>query len=216
MTYLENFQFRGPEVRKPVKALSGGERTRVALAKLLQKETSLLLLDEPTNDLDLDTLAALEQLLLDNDITAIVVTHDRWFLDRIATSILWFQGQETVTRFVGNYSTVRAYRDAVEQNQERKRPAPTGARSERVEAPAPAKKKPGLSYKEQKELEQIEDDIGAVETRVAELDALLADPTLYQTRRTEVPGLQKELEEKRAASERLMARWAELEEKRSS
>ena len=210
MTYLENFQFRGAEVRKPVKALSGGERTRVALAKLLRQETSLLLLDEPTNDLDVDTLAALEQLLLDYDITAIVVTHDRWFLDRIATSILWFQGQETVTRFVGNYSTVRAYRDA----QEREKPAQAAPRPEKVEKSAPAAKKAGLSYKEQKELGAIEGLIGAADARVTELDALLADPSLYQTRRGEVPGLQKELEEKRAESEQLMARWAELEEKR--
>ncbi|HEX6241546.1 MAG TPA: ATP-binding cassette domain-containing protein, partial [Polyangiales bacterium] len=115
MSYLESFLFRGAEVRKPVKALSGGERTRVALAKLLLRETSLLLLDEPTNDLDLDTLAALEGLLLEHDVTAIVVTHDRWFLDRVATSILWFQDDQRVVRFAGNYSTVRAYRDAAER-----------------------------------------------------------------------------------------------------
>jgi ATP-binding cassette subfamily F protein uup len=213
MTYLESFLFRGPEVRKPVKALSGGERTRVALAMLLQKETSLLLLDEPTNDLDLDTLAALESLLLEHDVTAIVVTHDRWFLDRIATSILWFQGEQRVLRFVGNYSNIAAQREALERERaERERARPT--RSEA--APSPAKKKPGLSYKEQKELEQIESVIAACDARVNELEQLLADPALYQTRRDEAPALRSELEQKRAESERLMNRWAELEEKRSS
>jgi ATP-binding cassette subfamily F protein uup len=211
MTYLESFLFRGAEVRKPVKALSGGERTRVALAKLLRQETSLLLLDEPTNDLDLDTLAALESLLLEHDVTAIVVTHDRWFLDRIATSILWFQGEQSVVRFVGNYSNVAPQREALERERiERARPL----RNESAPAAA-AKKKAGLSYKEQKELDQIESVIAACDARVSALEALLADPTLYQTRRDDVPGLRAELDAKRAESEQLMNRWAELEEKRA-
>jgi ATP-binding cassette subfamily F protein uup len=215
MSYLESFLFKGPEVRKPVKALSGGERTRVALARLLRQETSLLLLDEPTNDLDLDTLAALEGLLLEHDITAIVVTHDRWFLDRVATSILWFQEDAKVTRFVGNYSTVRAYRDAEERTAAANLAA--GARAAKPSEAASAqqaKKKSGLSYKEQKELESIESVIAKADARVTELEALLADPSLYQTRRDDVPGLQGELAAQRAESERLMNRWAELEEKR--
>jgi ABC transport system ATP-binding/permease protein len=213
MTYLESFLFRGPEVRKPVKALSGGERTRVALAKLLRQETSLLLLDEPTNDLDLDTLAALESLLLEHDVTAIVVTHDRWFLDRIATSILWFQGEERVVRFVGNYSNVAGQREALAREQSDAARARSLVREAAAPAP-PAKKKAGLSYKEQKELDQIESVIAACDARVSELEALLADPALYQTRRDDVPALRGELDEKRAESERLMNRWAELEEKR--
>jgi ABC transport system ATP-binding/permease protein len=211
MSYLESFLFRGAEVRKPVKALSGGERTRVALAKLLQKETSLILLDEPTNDLDLDTLAALEGLLLEHDVSAIVVTHDRWFLDRIATSILWFREDQRVTRFAGNYSTVRAYRDA--EQREQAVGAARGAKAEASAAQTP-KKKAGLSYKEQKELEQIEGLIAAADARVIELEAELADPALYQARRDQVPLLQSELAQQRAESERLMNRWAELEEKR--
>jgi ATP-binding cassette subfamily F protein uup len=177
-----------------VKALSGGERTRVALAKLLRQETSLLLLDEPTNDLDLDTLAALESLLLEHDVTAIVVTHDRWFLDRIATSILWFQGEQRVVRFVGNYSIVAPQREALERKRAELERAQN--RSEAVAAPA-AKKKAGLSYKEQKELDQIESLIAAVDARISEFERLLA-----------------ELDTQRAESERLMNRWAELEEKR--
>jgi ATP-binding cassette subfamily F protein uup len=214
MSYLESFLFRGAEVRKPVKALSGGERTRVALAKLLQKETSLVLLDEPTNDLDLDTLAALEGLLLEHDVSAIVVTHDRWFLDRIATSILWFREDQRVTRFAGNYSTVRAYRDA-EQRDAAANAAPSARGKPEASAAQPPKKKAGLSYKEQKELEQIEGLIAAADARVSEIEALLADPNLYQTRRDQVPALQSELAQQRAESERLMNRWAELEEKRA-
>jgi ATP-binding cassette subfamily F protein uup len=207
MSYLENFLFRGSDVRKPVKALSGGERTRVALAKLLKQETSLLLLDEPTNDLDLDTLAALEGLLLEHDITAIVVTHDRWFLDRIATSILWFEGDARVTRLVGNYTTVREFREG------QKSSATTTTNTNTTTTPKV--KKAGLSYKEQRELEQIEGLIARVDERVAELDALLSDATVYQTRAAEVPQLVAERDAKRAESERLMNRWAELEEKRA-
>jgi ATP-binding cassette subfamily F protein uup len=227
MTYLESFLFRGNEVRKPVKALSGGERTRVALAKLLRQETSLLLLDEPTNDLDLDTLAALESLLLEHDVTAIVVTHDRWFLDRIATSILWFQGDARVVRFVGNYSSVAPQREALERaraveargaaREQNEAERARATRNEPAQAqPAASKKKPGLSYKEQKELDQIESLIAACDARVSELEQLLADPALYQMRRDEIPALRAELDAKRAESEASMNRWAELEEKRGA
>ncbi len=216
MSYLENFLFTGSEVRKPVKALSGGERTRVALAKLLRQETSLLLLDEPTNDLDLDTLAALEGLLLEHDITAIVVTHDRWFLDRIATSILWFEGDARVTRLAGNYSSVRAYRER--QQREAASASTQGAKAtpnaSASAPPTPSQPKKGLSYKEQKELDAIEGLIAGADAKVAELDALLSDPSVYQTRAAEVPELVAERDRQRSESERLMNRWAELEEKK--
>jgi ATP-binding cassette subfamily F protein uup len=211
MSYLENFLFKGSDVKKPVKALSGGERTRVALAKLLKQETNLILLDEPTNDLDLDTLATLEELLIENDITTIVVTHDRWFLDRVATSILWFEGDGRVTRLAGNFSTVRAYREQHRASAAREKPkaAETPSSPPQVKA---AKK--GLSYKEQKELDGLEALIAAADAKVAELDALLADPGIYQTRAAEVPKLVADKDAARAESERLMERWAELEEKR--
>jgi ATP-binding cassette subfamily F protein uup len=212
MSYLEKFLFRGSEVKKPVKALSGGERTRVALAKLLKQQTNLLLLDEPTNDLDLDTLAALEELLIEHDITTIVVTHDRWFLDRIATSILWFEGDGRVTRLAGNFTTVREYRET--HRAAREKPAAQPSNTQTVPA-TPKAKKPGLSYKEQKELDGIEGQIGELDARVSELDALLSDGSIYQSRAAEVPALVAERDQKRAQSEQLMERWAELEEKKS-
>jgi ATP-binding cassette subfamily F protein uup len=213
MTYLENFLFRGNEVKKPVKALSGGERTRVALAKLLKQDTNLLLLDEPTNDLDLDTLATLEELLIENNVTTIVVTHDRWFLDRVATSILWFEGDGRVTRIAGNFTSVREFRDEQRTSREKEKPAAASAGAS-PSAP-PKAKKPGLSYKEQKELEGIEALIASVEARVSELDALLSDGSIYQTRAAEIPALVAERDGKRAEAERLMERWAELEEKKT-
>jgi ABC transport system ATP-binding/permease protein len=145
-------------------------------------------------------------------VTAMVVTHDRWFLDRIATSILWFRGDQEVLRFAGNYSDVAPQREALE----RERAEAERARSVQAApaASAPGKKKPGLSYKEQKELDQIESVIAACDARIRELEQLLADPALYQSRRDEVPALRAELDAKRAESEQLMNRWAELEEKR--
>ena len=103
--YVAGFNFRGPDQQKKVGSLSGGERNRVHLAKMLKSGANVLLLDEPTNDLDVDTLRALEEALLDFAGCAIVVSHDRWFLDRIATHILAFEGNSSVIWFEGNYQS---------------------------------------------------------------------------------------------------------------
>ena len=101
--YASWFNFRGRDQQQKVGTLSGGQRNRLHLAKLLQRGCNLLLLDEPTNDLDVDTLRALEQALLDFAGCAVVISHDRWFLDRIATHILAFEGDSHVEWFEGNY-----------------------------------------------------------------------------------------------------------------
>ncbi|MCR4302526.1 MAG: energy-dependent translational throttle protein EttA [Sulfuricaulis sp.] len=106
--YVGRFNFRGADQQKPVKDLSGGERNRVHLAKLLKSGGNLLLLDEPTNDLDVDTLRALEEALLDFAGCAVIISHDRWFLDRIATHILAFEGDSRVVWFEGNYADYTA------------------------------------------------------------------------------------------------------------
>ena len=102
-TYTASFNFTGSDQQKMVGALSGGERNRVQLAKLLKRGGNVLLLDEPTNDLDVDTLRALEDALLDFAGCAVVISHDRWFLDRIATHILAFEGDSDVVWFEGNF-----------------------------------------------------------------------------------------------------------------
>jgi ATPase subunit of ABC transporter with duplicated ATPase domains len=102
--YVGRFNFKGTDQQKYIKDLSGGERNRVHLAKLLKSGGNLLLLDEPTNDLDVETLRALEEALLDFPGCAVVISHDRWFLDRIATHILAFEGNSEVVWFEGNYS----------------------------------------------------------------------------------------------------------------
>ena len=108
--YVASFNFKGTDQQKKVGDLSGGERNRVHLAKLLKSGGNLLLLDEPTNDLDVDTLRALEEALLDFAGCAVVISHDRWFLDRIATHILAFEGDSQVVWFEGNYQDYEADR----------------------------------------------------------------------------------------------------------
>src|SRR5690606_24633997 len=106
--YVSRFNFKGPDQQKRVADLSGGERNRVHLAKLLRRSANVLLLDEPTNDLDVETLRALEEALLNFPGTVLVISHDRWFLDRVATHILAFEGDSHVEWFAGNFSDYEA------------------------------------------------------------------------------------------------------------
>jgi ATPase subunit of ABC transporter with duplicated ATPase domains len=108
--YAGRFNFKGSDQQKLVKDLSGGERNRLHLAKLLKSGGNVLLLDEPTNDLDVETLRALEEALLDFAGCAVVISHDRWFLDRIATHMLAFEGEGAVVWFEGNYADYEADR----------------------------------------------------------------------------------------------------------
>ena len=106
--YVSQFNFKGPDQQKKVGVLSGGERNRVHMAKMLKSGANVLLLDEPTNDLDVDTLRALEEALMDFPGCAVITSHDRWFLDRLATHILAFEGDSKVVWFEGNYAEYEA------------------------------------------------------------------------------------------------------------
>jgi ATP-binding cassette subfamily F protein uup len=168
-SYLERFSFRGEEIRKKVGVLSGGERARVALAKLLIMPANLLLLDEPTNDLDITTMGALEQMLCEFAGSVLVVSHDRYFLDRVATSLLVFEGAGKVQYYVGdygNYSRLRRERAELE-----KAAALEVAKAAPVTAAASPKRAPKLTYKEERELEGVEKAIQAAESEVARLEA---------------------------------------------
>lgn len=206
--YLERFLFTGAQMRQPVKALSGGERARVALAKLLSHGANLLVLDEPTNDLDVATLGALEELLLDFDGCAIVVTHDRWFLNRVATSILSFEGGGRVQLYAGNYDDYRMQRERAEEQREKER------ESKPVKSTPPARRSRGLTYAERLELEGLMDRIEQAEAVVSGIEGELADPGLYATRGSEVPGLHAKLAQARSQADALTSRWEQLELKR--
>ncbi len=211
-SYLERFLFDRREQRSKVGQLSGGERARVCLAKLLAEKQNLVLLDEPTNDLDVPTLGALETMLTDFTGSAIVVSHDRWFLDRVATSILAFEGDGRVTLHVGNYSD---YRERVLER--RREEAPT-AKARKATREKPANDTPKkLSQKERRELEGLLDAIDACESDAAQIEARLADPATYKNEsRDAIAALSDELEAARARAAELTERWEELEARRDA
>jgi ABC transport system ATP-binding/permease protein len=209
-TYLERFNFEGSAQKKKIGALSGGERARVALAMLLASACNLLLLDEPTNDLDTDTLSALEDFLSTYEGSILVVTHDRYFLDRVTNGMLYFEGDGRVTRYAGSYQAYAATR-AREAEQKPKAVAPVA--KPKAERP----KNAGLSKNEQKELDGIMDRIDEAERTAAAVEAELGDPTLYTTADDgRAKAIRGRLEEARAVVAKLTARWEELEAKKEA
>jgi ATP-binding cassette subfamily F protein uup len=210
-TYLERFLFDTHQQRQPARSLSGGERARIVLAKMLARSANLVLLDEPTNDLDVPTLGALEQMLLEFAGTSIVVTHDRWFLDRVATSILAFEQNGRVVRYPGNYSTFIRLRD--EQARDDGKP-PAGPAPKQARKSAPPARRRGLTMAEKMELETIVDRIGEAERAIADIEARLQEPELYARGGSEVRTVMDDLAAARKRGSELLARWEELESKR--
>ena len=214
-SYLERFSFRGEEIRKKVGVLSGGERARVALAKLLIMPANLLLLDEPTNDLDITTMGALEQMLCEFPGSLLVVSHDRYFLDRVATSMLVFEGAGKVQHYVGDYGTyARLRRERAELARAAAR-EPSAATVASAAAAAP-KRPPKLTYKEERELADVEKAIGVAESEVVRIEAELADPEIYRRDPARAAQLGTELGAAQARVVSLMDRWQALESKREA
>jgi ABC transport system ATP-binding/permease protein len=205
--YLDDLLFPVPMQKMQVKALSGGERNRLLLARLFLQGANVLVLDEPTNDLDLVTLNVLEQLLLQFTGSVLLVTHDRYFLDKVATSILAFDGEGHAVRYPGNYETYTALRSA---------PAPAPGPAKAAPDKRPRPRKPGkLSFKEQRELESMEPLIEAAEAAKSAAETKLSDPQTYAREPERIPELKRELERSSAEAERLYARWQELQDRQS-
>ncbi len=210
-TYLRRFLFAEERIREPVGKLSGGERARLMLAKVLKRGGNVLVLDEPTNDLDLPSLRMLEEALASFDGTVLVVSHDRYFLDRICDQIVAFEANGVFLQ-PGNYSYY------LEKKQERDardaalavrlRPAGNGNEATTPTKPARPRK---LTFKELRELEGIELAIVTAEARVAELESILNDPAFFATRAAESPRVVADLETARAEVARLYHRWQELD-----
>ncbi len=217
-SYLARFLFSDDKQRARVATLSGGERARVAMAKFLLEPANVLLLDEPTNDLDVTTLAALEELLLETGVTTLFVTHDRYFLDRVATAVVSFEAPERVIRYQGSYQALRQAQRA--EAAEAEAAAETAGAAKPAATPSPAEprrsdsKRAGLSFTEAHELEALMPLIDEAEAALAAAEAALADPDLYANRGSEVPALQAACEAARALVDERMARWEELESKR--
>jgi ATP-binding cassette subfamily F protein uup len=233
-SFLRMLQFDDATADTPIAKLSGGERNRVQLARLLRRGGNLLVLDEPTNDLDLLTLGVLEGALASFPGCALIVSHDRWFLDRVATGILAFEPDGRVVFHEGDYSAYQARRELAEEaaaaaartarasggkdaaGKSKDANAPSkDASAPSKDASAPSKDATGkprkLSFKEKQELAGIEAIIHAAEARVADLERTVSDPDIFKTRAAEVAGLVAELDAARAELDRLFARWQDLE-----
>ncbi|HEV2735388.1 MAG TPA: ABC-F family ATP-binding cassette domain-containing protein [Longimicrobiaceae bacterium] len=213
-SYLETFLFSPAQQRQVVRSLSGGERNRVLLARLLLQDANLLVLDEPTNDLDLVTLQVLESVLADYPGCVLLVTHDRFFLDKVATGLIAFEGEGRLRRHAGSYDLYRRLRAQREAEEAAQRPAERkpAAQNGRPDKKEPARK---LSYREQKELGGMEEAILQAEARKEELGARLADPALYSEPADEVARAAAAFREASERVDALYARWAELEELRA-
>jgi ATP-binding cassette subfamily F protein uup len=206
--YLEDLSFPVPMQRLQVKALSGGERNRLLLARLFLEGANVLVLDEPTNDLDLVTLSVLERLLVQFSGAVLLVTHDRYFLDKVATSILAVEGDGKVVRYEGNWSMYQRLRPPrLSAAAEEKKRAPVVAPAASTAPIVETKKR--LSYKEQRELDGMEAAIEAAEGKKAALEAQLADPANF-TSAQKSAALSAELEAATHEVERLYARWQVL------
>jgi ATP-binding cassette subfamily F protein uup len=211
--YLEKFLFDKNSVLMPMGNLSGGEKNRLDLLRKLIRGGNVLVLDEPTNDLDLFTLRVLEEMIEDFDGPAIIVSHDRYFINRVCTHMLVFDDDAQVTQITGNYDDYVLYR----------RRKPAGAAPVAPAAPAvtpqtnstPPAPKPGkLTYHEKKELDAMEQTIAKAEAEIARLEALINDPAFYGGNRDTVQDTLQLLDTTRASMEALFARWEALDARR--
>lgn len=208
--YLKNFLFSPKRAMTPVRALSGGEKNRVALAKLFIRPTNLLILDEPTNDLDVEMLEVLEQRLVDYTGTLLIVSHDRVFLDNVVTSILVFEKDKGVQEYIGGYS------DWVKRGialTETDTPTLSSSKSATDQAqPANKNKITKLSYKLQRELDELPDKIERLESDIDYLQKQIAQPEFYDRNYEETRDTLETLTRKQEELEAAMQRWSELEQ----
>ena len=212
--YLEDFLFSASDRRRKIKTLSGGEKSRLILARLMLLDANLLILDEPTNDLDIPTLQLLDESLSNFPGCVLMVTHDRFFLDKVATGILAFEGDGRVEFYEGNYSLYRELK--AQARMEEKSAGEKDRRNATKSSPAPEapKARKGLTYAERLELEQVEKSIEGLEQRKASVEAMLADPLEYEKAAGGIAELSSDyttIERELAAS---YARWEELEMKK--
>jgi ATP-binding cassette subfamily F protein uup len=215
-SYLKRFLFADDRITTQVKHLSGGERSRLLLARILKCGGNFLMLDEPTNDLDLPTLRVLEEALLAFPGVVCVVSHDRYFLNRVCTDILAFEGDGAIHHSAGDYDY---YLEKKQREAEKAAPRATDATPataavisfDRAEtAPKPARRG-RLSFKQTRELEGIEPQILALEAEIARIEGLFVSPDFHRTHAIQTNELLAELAAAKEKLPRLYARWEELE-----
>ncbi|EBA16247.1 ABC transporter, ATP-binding protein [Roseobacter sp. SK209-2-6] len=212
--YLKEFLFDERQARAPVRSLSGGEKARLLLARLMARQSNLLVLDEPTNDLDVETLDLLQELLDSYDGTVLLVSHDRDFLDRVATATIAMEGDGKAVTYAGGWSdyiTQRGGLPGAEKASKAEKP-----KAEKPKAKPQAQPKAGLSFKEKHRLEALPAEIERLEQEIAKLQELMADPELFTREPVKFKKATEALVERQ---EKLMSaeeEWLELEEKSGS
>ncbi len=207
--YIKDFLFTEAQARAPVRSLSGGEKARLLLAKLMAKPSNLLVLDEPTNDLDVETLDLLQDLLGEYDGTVLLVSHDRDFLDRVATQTVAFEGAGHVTVYAGGWSDYQAQKPTA---------PPVGIPGTAAEKPQPKRARnaapdSGLTFTEAHRLKDLPAEIGRLEAEISKLEQLLGDPDLYRREPVKFRKATDALTQRQAQLERAETEWLELEEK---
>ncbi len=210
-SYLQDFLFSPERARTPVKALSGGERNRILLAKLLLKPSNLIVMDEPTNDLDMVTLELLEEMLSAYKGTLLLISHDRAFMDNVVTSTWVFDGKGNIDEYIGGYQDYleqRPDQTVVDQKSAVKKAA---AKAEAAAAAMTAPKKVKLSYKDQRALEQLPAEMEALEKEQADINAQLADGSLFVSDADKAMKLSNRLTEIDEQLLEKLERWEELE-----
>ena len=219
--YLQDFLFPPKRAMTPVKALSGGERNRLLLAKLLLKPNNLLILDEPTNDLDVETLELLEEILTDYQGTLLIVSHDRQFIDNTATECYLFEGEGRLNKYVGGFFDAKQQQanfwasKATEEQAKSKKTEPLKEESAVKNDRTSKSKSVKLSYKEQRELEQLPQLLEELETKITALQIEIADPAFFQQAHDITDAKLKALADTEAELETAFLRWEELEEKKN-
>ncbi len=212
-SYLQDFLFSPERARTPVKALSGGERNRILLAKLLLKPSNLIVMDEPTNDLDMVTLELLEEMLSEYKGTLLLISHDRAFMDNVVTSTWVFDGKGNIAEYIGGYQDYLQQRpdDKVVDQKSDVKKAQAKAEAEKAAAQSNVKKVK-LSYKDQRELEQLPAEIEKLEVEQAELSDKLADGSWFVSNANEATKASQRLAEIEEVLLEKLERWDELEQ----
>ena len=205
--YLKEFLFDESQARAPVRSLSGGEKARLLLAKLMAKESNLLVLDEPTNDLDVETLDLLQELLDDYDGTVLLVSHDRDFLDRVATTTISMEGRGEAVVYAGGWSDYRAQRQEDAPGKEAK--AKPKKEKQKTEKPAQS----GLTFAEQKRLDALPAEMERLSAEIAKLEEFMSDPELFTKEPVKFQKATEALVERQAVLAQAEEDWLILEEK---
>ena len=210
--YLKEFLFDEAQARAPVRSLSGGEKARLLLAKIMARSSNMLVLDEPTNDLDVETLDLMQELLSNYDGTVLLVSHDRDFLDRVAATTIAMEGDGKATVYAGGWTDYLAQRQQDDFDQSVVAKAKPGAKGEKPKANA----QKGLSFTEKHRLEALPAEIARLEAEIAKLEDLMSDPTLYTDNPVKFQKATDALIERNEKLQDAEAEWLVLEEKAES